>query len=218
MALEHETTMYTVLLAVYYVFLAKLSGGEDIVVGTPTAGRVHADLESIIGMFVNTLSIRNYPKKEKSFREFLQEVKTRTLAAFENQDYQFEDLIEKLDLKRDMSRSPLFDVMFSLQNMELTEIEIPGLKLNPYEHENKTAKFDLMLMGYEVEDRLRFSIEYSTKLFKKESIERFIGYFKDIVIAAAEDIDVRLLDINLAGHLTDQKPEISQEIRGDFDF
>ncbi|MCP5107711.1 MAG: non-ribosomal peptide synthetase, partial [bacterium] len=94
MALSGGFTMYMVLLAVFNVVLAVLSGQEDIVVGTAVAGRRHADLEEIIGMFVNTLAIRNYPGGEKSFIKFLRELKERTLTAFENQDYPFEDLVE----------------------------------------------------------------------------------------------------------------------------
>ncbi|MCK5059263.1 MAG: amino acid adenylation domain-containing protein, partial [Candidatus Aminicenantes bacterium] len=188
LALDRETTLYMVFLAIYYIFLSKICGREDIVIGTPTAGRMHEDLEPIIGMFVNTLALRNYPEGDKSFRDFLQEVKIRTLETFENQDYQFEDLIEKLGVNRDMSRNPLFDVMFSLQNLEMTEIKLPGLRLIPYEYEEKTSKFDLVLMGSEMENRLVFSLQYSTKLFKKERIERFIGYFKSVTAVVSEAV------------------------------
>ena len=89
-----------VLLAIFNILLFKLSSQEDIVIGTPIAGRRHADLEEIIGMFVNTLALRNWPHGEKTVREFLGEVKNLTLQAFENQDYQFENLVDKLKVKR----------------------------------------------------------------------------------------------------------------------
>ncbi|WP_157243996.1 condensation domain-containing protein, partial [Paenibacillus elgii] len=101
--------------------LHKYTGQEDVIVGTPIAGRPHADLESIIGMFVNTLALRHYPAGEKTFQDYVQEVKETSLKAFENQDYPFEALVDKLDLKRDMSRHPLFDTMFVLQNTEQGE-------------------------------------------------------------------------------------------------
>ncbi|MCI0471068.1 MAG: condensation domain-containing protein, partial [Candidatus Aminicenantes bacterium] len=126
MVIDQETTLYIILLTFYYVFLKKVSSQEDIVIGTPTAGRLHPDLEPVIGMFVNTLGLRNYPRGDMSFREFLAGVKKHTLAAFGNQDFQFEDLVEKLDINRDMSRNVLFDTMFSLQNIEIGEIKIPG--------------------------------------------------------------------------------------------
>ncbi|MCP5046701.1 MAG: hypothetical protein GY940_05990, partial [bacterium] len=100
-ALEEDATIYMVLIAIFNILLAKISGQENIVVGTPVAGRRHADLEQIVGMLVNTLALRNYPSGEKPFRGFLREVRQRTLAAMENQDYQFEDLVEKVVVNRD---------------------------------------------------------------------------------------------------------------------
>ncbi|MCP4146681.1 MAG: AMP-binding protein, partial [bacterium] len=114
-ALEENTTLYILLLGVTYILYSKLSGQEDIVIGTPVAGRSHADLETIIGMFVNTLALRNYPKRKKKLKSYLTEVKKRTLAAFENQDYPFDLLVEKIDVNRDAARNPLFDVMFAMQ-------------------------------------------------------------------------------------------------------
>ncbi|HLP58794.1 MAG TPA: condensation domain-containing protein, partial [Candidatus Deferrimicrobium sp.] len=125
LALETGTTLYMLLLALYTIFLSKLSNREDIVVGTPVAGRRHDDLEKIIGMFVNTLATRNYPAGEKMFRDFLAEVKEKTLKAFENQEYPYEDLVEKVTAIRDVSRNPLFDTMFVLQNTGSQEIAIP---------------------------------------------------------------------------------------------
>ncbi|MFC2155803.1 amino acid adenylation domain-containing protein [Acidobacteriota bacterium] len=218
LTLDRATTLYMVCLAIYYVLMAKISGQDDIVIGTPATGRRHVDLEPLIGLFVNTQGLRNYPKADKSFSEFLQEVKMQTLGAFDNQDYPFEDLMEKLELNRDMSRNPLFDVMFSLQNEEITGITIPGLKLTPYEYVNKTSKFDLILMGFEEANRLVFSLEYSTKLFKKSTIERFIGYFKDITTVVLEDVDIKLLNANVTSHLVSPKSGSAEEASGDFGF
>ncbi len=218
MVIDQETTLYIILLTFYYVFLKKVSSQEDIVIGTPTAGRLHPDLEPVIGMFVNTLGLRNYPRGDMSFREFLAGVKKHTLAAFGNQDFQFEDLVEKLDINRDMSRNVLFDTMFSLQNIEIGEIKIPGLEITPYDFENKTSKFDLLFMGIEREDRLVFSVEYSTTLFKQETIDRFIVYFKDIIASVIKDIDIKLNDIYISCDLAAPESEISHEIDGDFGF
>jgi amino acid adenylation domain-containing protein len=197
LALRGGASLYMVLLTVYYVFLSKLSGDEDIVVGSPVTGRRHGDLQNIIGMFVNTLALRNYPGGEKPFREFLREVRERTLAAFENQDYPFEDLVEKIAVHRDVSRNPLFDVMFALQNMDISELRIPGLELSPYEHEVVIAKFDMSWDCVESEEGLLFSVTYCTKLFKAETIERFINYFKKIVTSMLEDPQVKIADIEI---------------------
>ncbi len=196
-ALDQGGTLYMVLLAVYNILLAKLSGQEDISVGTPTAGRRHADLEGIIGMFINTLNIRLYPTGQKTFSTYLQELKARTLEAFENQEYQFEELVEKVEAIRDVSRNPLFDVMFAFQNMDITEVAIPGLKLSPYPYENRTAKFDLTLQAFEIGGHLLCTLTYCTSLFKEETIERFISYFKKIISLIIEDIDDKISAIEI---------------------
>ncbi|MCP5054762.1 MAG: AMP-binding protein, partial [bacterium] len=104
-----------------------------------------------------------------------------TLTGFENQDYPYEDLVEQVVVNRDVSRNPLFDTMFVLQNVETVKIAIPGLKLSPYNHRYETSKFDLTLIGQQAEDKLLFTFEYSTKLFRESTIERFIRYFKKII-------------------------------------
>ncbi|MDQ1354617.1 MAG: hypothetical protein QG657_4926, partial [Acidobacteriota bacterium] len=204
LALRHSVTLYMVLLAVFDIFLAKLGNQQDIVVGTPAAGRRHADLEQIIGMFVNTLSLRNYPTDEMDFLSFLEVVKTRTISAFENQDYQYDALVEKIMPNRDVSRNPLFDVMFVLQNTDLhmTGTAIPGLKATPYDYKYKTSKFDLTLIGFELGETLSFTFEYSTQLFKQETIERFIVYFKYIVRSIIANPDQRICDLEI---LTDEE-------------
>jgi len=206
-AREQGATMYMVLLTVYYIFLSRLSGQEDIVVGTPIAGRRHADLQQIIGMFVNTLALRNSPQKEKTFLGFLHEVKARALEAFENQSYPFEDLVEKVKVNRDISRNPLFDVMFSFKNIgenneEITRDETatagrqePGQTSPGYEH--RVSKFDMTLGGMELGNHLLFTIEYSTRLFKKESMERFITYFKRIAAYISKNPGKEILGIEI---------------------
>jgi len=197
LVLNTGTTLYMVLLAVYNVLLYRLSGQEDIILGTPTASRRHVDLKKIIGMFVNTLAMRNFPQGNKRFIDFVEEIKTRTLSAFENQEYQFEDLVEKLAVNRDVSRNPLFDVMFALQNIEISEVEIPGLKLKPYEFENKISKFDLTLQGFEAERKIIFTIEYSTKLFKRETIQRLSNHLVNLIQKVCIDPGIRISEIEI---------------------
>ncbi len=206
-ARDREVTLYMVLLAVYCVLLAKISGQEDIVIGTPTAGRRHSDLDSLIGMFINTLALRNRAAGEITFFEFLQDTKARTLAAFENQDYPFEDLAAKVQADRDPARNSLFDVMFILQNMDTVAVEIPGLRLSPYRFENRTAKFDLTLQGIELEGKLRFGFVYKTGLFKEETIRRISEYFKEIVAFLMKNRDIQLKDITLSHKLSTVKAE-----------
>jgi tyrocidine synthetase-3 len=220
LAKEEDATVYMVLLAVYTILLSKLSGQEDIVVGTPVSGRDHADLQNVVGMFVNTLALRNYPGGQKTFREFLKEIKRRTLAAFENQDYPFEELAEKVASVRDSSRNPLFDVMFTLRNLDFPELEIPGLRLKPYPYETGISKFDLTLTGIEGDDRFRFIFEYRTGLFKEETIDEFINYFKDITTCVLENRDIKLENIEISIDLSDlgRDSDTYNEVREDFEF
>jgi amino acid adenylation domain-containing protein/non-ribosomal peptide synthase protein (TIGR01720 family) len=197
LALKQGTSLYMELQTIYNILLWKLSNQEELVVGTPTAGRRHADLEQVIGMFVNTLALKNYPCGEKSVLQFLAEVKEKTLEAFANQDYQYDELVEKVMDYREASRNPLFDTMFVLQNLDIPTIETPGLKLEPCPYERNTAKFDLTLVCFEYGDQLPCLFEYSTRLFKQETIERFILYFKNIISAVKVNPGIRLADIDI---------------------
>ncbi|MCP4155350.1 MAG: amino acid adenylation domain-containing protein, partial [bacterium] len=194
-AKENEITLYMAILSIFTIMLAKLGGQEDVIVGTAAAGRQHTAIEKIIGMFVNTLPIRNYPSGEKTVKEILTEVKTETLGAFENQDYQFEDLVDKISIRRDTGRNPIFDVMFNL----LTQPEYKEPKttsntqasLNTFHVLNtqntQNSKFDLSLNGLETGETLYFYFEYCTKLFKEETIRRIVTYFKGIMQIISTD-------------------------------
>ncbi len=185
---EKNVTSYMVLLAAYNVLLSKYSGQEDIIVGSPIAGRSNLDLENIIGMFVNTLAMRNYPTGEKRFAEFLDEVKENATKSYENQDYQFEMLVEKLDLQKNLNRNPLFDVVFSLQNgTGYDHLDLGDLKFIPYEIENKVAKFDLTLTAVDSEKVFYFTLNYSTDLYEKETIERMANHLANIVRQIVEN-------------------------------
>jgi tyrocidine synthetase-3 len=186
-------TMYMVVLAVFNVLLAKLSGQEDIIVGTPTAGRRHVDLERIIGMFVNTLPLRNNPCGQKSFITFLKELEANTLEAFENQDYPFEELVENLSVERDTSRNPIFDVMFNWRSRTNAQPNTRKRESKPSKQadniglEYKISKFDMTLIGVEGEESIAFTFEYCTNLFKRETIESFSGYFKRIITSIIDN-------------------------------
>ncbi|MCY9289365.1 lichenysin non-ribosomal peptide synthetase LicA [Bacillus haynesii] len=197
LAKETESTLYMVLAASYSAFLSKLSGQSEVIVGSPAAGRPHADLSRIIGMFVNTLAIRTRPEGDKPFSAFLEEVKETTLGAFEHQDYPFEELIEKLNIQRDMSRNPLFDAVFSMQNADLKDLSMDGVTLKPYDFAHQTAKFDLTLTAAEEDGLLVFEMEYNTALFKRESIERWSRYWVNLLEAVAENPDARLSELSL---------------------
>lgn len=199
LARSHDATMFMVFLSAFNVLLSKLSGQYDIVVGTVSAGRSHADLKQMVGVFVNTLALRNFPIPEKSFPEFLRDVKERSLAAYENKDYAFEDLVAKTVSRRETGRHPLFDVAYVHQNQAekggyLQEVMVPG-KTKPYRFELNKAKFVFTLMSVDTPDGFRFSLEFDRGRFRKETAERFTGYFETILKTVAMTPAVRLADI-----------------------
>jgi non-ribosomal peptide synthetase component F len=177
--------------------LAKYTNQEDIIIGSPIVGRPHPDLENMIGIFVNTLAMRNAPNGTKTITGFLDEVKENSLLAFENQDYQFERLIEKLGLKWNLSRNPLFDVVLVLQNIDNPSVTKSDLTFAPFEFENKMAKFDLTLNAVEATDGLYFNIEYRTRLFKPATIETIAKNYLDILQAMVSHAESKISDIEL---------------------
>jgi tyrocidine synthetase III len=199
MAETQKLTLYMVLLAATSVLLARLSGQEDIVIGTPVAGRNHADLEPVIGMFVNTLAIRTAPAGPLTVRQHLKQIKKQTMNALENQYYPFELLVEEVVHNRDTGRNPLFDVMFTLQNLDIPQLEIPNLTLVPMTNENHVAKFDLTITAVESPDQgtLHFSFDYCTRLFKGTTVKRFLSYYQVLLDAFMEDIEIPLNEINI---------------------
>ncbi|AKF96326.1 type I polyketide synthase [Brevibacillus laterosporus] len=212
---QEESTLYIVMLAIYNALLYKYTGQEDIVIGSPIAGRPHADLQNIMGVFVNMLPMRNQPKGESTFKEFLAEVKENSLEAFENQKYQYEDLVLSLGLQGNISRNPLFDVMFVLQNMDTEKLEFNGLHVSPFEFGHQRAQVDLLLRAVEAQDKLEMTIEYSTELFRRETMEKFVQRYLELMEQVTSDVQVRLQDISISH---DYKELVLQIDQGDFDF
>lgn len=194
---ENNTTLYMGLLAIYNTLLYKYTGDEDIIVGSPMFGRPHIDLENIFGMFVNTLALRNHPSANKSFREFLSEVKDKALKAYENLDYQLADLVDELDIKRDLGRHPLFDVAFVLQSINLEKMQFGGLDVTPIDFRYNNAKADILLEGVEKEEGIKFDLQYSTVLFKRETIERFLTHLINIIREVVTNPDIKLSEIDM---------------------
>ncbi|MCP4157782.1 MAG: amino acid adenylation domain-containing protein, partial [bacterium] len=209
---KRGVTLFVLLLAAANILLARLGDQEDIVIGTPVAGRRNIDLEPVIGMFANTLAIRSKPGGKKRVTQYLEEIKNVVLSAFENQDYPFEELVDRVVSTRDVGRNPLFDVMFVFQNMDITgglrEIEEAGLTLKLYrDFEIAVSQFDLYLIGYETQDYLTFRMGYSTRLFKEDTARRIIEYYKNILAALPEEGDMKINEIRLTHDLIETEPE-----------
>ncbi|WP_081677053.1 non-ribosomal peptide synthetase [Paenibacillus alvei] len=197
LASETGTTLFMVLLAAYNVLLHKYSGQEDVIVGTPIAGRNHGDVQPLIGIFLNTLAIRSYPASEKTFLSYLNEVKETTLHVFEHQNYPFEELVDKVQVTRDLSRNPLFDTLFTMQNTENEESELEGLRLIPYPSALDTAKFDISLDVGEENGGLDYSFEYSTSLYKRETIERLAKHYEQLLVAIVSRPDAKIAELDI---------------------
>ncbi|MGB3464472.1 MAG: amino acid adenylation domain-containing protein, partial [Cyclobacteriaceae bacterium] len=194
LAEESGCTMFMLLLSSYHLLLSKLSGQEDIVIGVPVAGRHHVDLEQLIGVFINTVCLRNQAVGDESFQTFLRRIKTQTLNSFDNQGYPYEELINELQLERDPSRNPLFDVMFTYQNQENQEYKTPY----SFDNKHKAALFDIHLTAWEqITGAMRLEFAYQTSLYKRDTMERFVGYFKEILKIVSQDMNIRLSAINV---------------------
>lgn len=181
---EQNITMFMLLTGIYSIFLAKQTGQNEFVIGTPVAGRPHADLEGIVGVFLNTLAIKTKPEATKSVKEFLQDVKQKALRAYENQDYPFDELVESVQTERQLNRNPLFDTMLVVQNMDIADLKTAKLTFEQYEFDLGSTQLDLSFIVFENDETLDFTVNYSTSLFKRTTIEKF----RDRLIFVAKEV------------------------------
>jgi len=192
---ENECTLFAAILTAYGILLSKYSGQEEIIIGTGSAGRNAAELANMMGLFVNSLPIRIYPEDKKIVRHLLSEIKACSIEMLENQDYQFQDLVDKLGIVRDSSRHPMFDAAFIFLNMDLPSVSIGGLEFIPYRVENKTSKLDISLYASEEGDGLALTFEYNSELFKVSSINRMAQHFVNIIEYMVNRPDDSISDI-----------------------
>ncbi|WP_434295948.1 condensation domain-containing protein, partial [Clostridium botulinum] len=198
LAKETGSTIHMILLSAFNILLSKYSGQEDIIVGVPIAGRSNADLENIMGMFVNTLALRNKLEGDKKYIDFLNEVKENSLRAYENQSYQFETLIEKLNLKLDASRNPLFDVMLnSIDLFDKNEKFLDGLLIKSYNIKEISSKVDFDLAFKENLKVIELTLTYATNLYDKNTIEIMIEDYIGILEIIVMDKDMSIDNIIL---------------------
>jgi len=202
-------TLYMLFLAAYQVLLAKYSGQEDIVVGTPVMGRDHPDLEEVLGIFVNTLALRSQPRKAKVVRDYLQEMKRLVVAGVEHQGYPFEDLVEQLSVARDLSRNPLFSTMFLLVNAEAGSEGLREMQVRPEGFEAAIAKFDLTVSVQSGAAGMTVTLEYATKLFRAETIERLARHYERAIRAMVAAPLKRIGEIDILG--PEEKRQLLEE-------
>ena len=194
---QQGATLFMTLLAAFNVLLARYSGQDDIVVGSPIAGRTRPEWEKLIGFFVNTLVIRTRVSGNPTFRQLLAQVRETAMGAYAHQDVPFEKLVEELKPERDLSRNPLFQVMFILQNVPPVTNSMAGVEISGFPLPGESSKFDLTLIAADGVDGLRLTLEYNTELFDGATIEEMVRHFRVLLEAAAGNPDTHIADLPL---------------------
>jgi amino acid adenylation domain-containing protein len=191
-------TLFMILLAALQALLSRYTGDDDILVGSPFAGRNRIETEGLIGFFINTVVLRTSLSGNPTFRELLQRVKTTALDAYAHEDLPFEKLIEELHVERNRSYTPLLQVMFAFQNASKATIRLDGgLSLRPVDVNTDTAKFDLTLLIYQDSDPLICALEYNTNLFDADRIIRMLRHFETFLDAAVADPELKIGELPL---------------------
>jgi non-ribosomal peptide synthetase component F len=189
MSRKHNVTLFMTLLAAFNVLLHRHTGQDDIVVGTDIANRTQVETEKLIGFFVNMLVLRTNLKGDPSFSELLRRVREMALGAYMHQDVPFAKLVDEFHLRRELTRNPLFQVVFVLQNAPLKNLELTGVTLTPVEFDVRTTPFDLIFALSETTDTLTGSVTYSTELFDKQTVQHLLGHYQNVLegVVAAPD-------------------------------
>jgi amino acid adenylation domain-containing protein len=194
---KEGVTLFMTLLAAFQVLLYRYTGQEDIVVGTPIAGRTRAEVEGLIGFLVNTLVLRGDLSGNPTFRELLIRVRLAAFEAYTHQDVPFEKLVEELQPQRNLSHSPLFQVMFVFHNAPAAPLEFQGLSVSPVTSASDTAKFDLTLSIREENGGLGVHLQYNTDLFDGSTVDRLLSHFENLLQGIVADPDRRLSDFSI---------------------
>jgi len=203
---QQDVTLYMTLLAAFKVLLHNYSGQDDICVGSPTANRTQHEIEGLIGFFVNTLALRSEVSDDISFSKFLQQVKGTTMDAFEHQDIPFEKVVELVVKERDVSRNPLFQVMFVLQNTpEVQQLRLGEMVLAKEELPHKTSKFDLTLFVVQTPNGLQCSIEYATDLFTESTIRKLAVHYKLLLESIAKTPNEKIGSLRMITETEEQQ-------------
>ncbi|HET6851468.1 MAG TPA: amino acid adenylation domain-containing protein, partial [Pyrinomonadaceae bacterium] len=198
-------TLFMTLLAAFQLLLSRYTGQTDVLVGTPVANRGVAEIEPLIGNFVNTLVIRTDLSGNPFFRELLARVRDTAIDAYTHQDVPFERLVSELHADRDPSRTPLFHVMMVLQNTPLADLKLSGIELRPEETDNGTAKFDLTVQLARTANGVEGNWEYSTDLFDAVTVERMVAHFQLLLEWIARDEQQRIFEIGLLGEKEERR-------------
>jgi amino acid adenylation domain-containing protein len=192
LAKQEDVTFFMLIMTAYNTLLYRYSGQEDILTGTPIAGRNRVELENLIGLFVNTLVIRCDVSGGPSFKTLLRRVRATALEAYSNQDMPFEKLVEVLNPQRSLSVAPLFQVMFQLQNAPMPPARISGLTITPIQIDTGFSQVDLSLTLWEEQDFMKGTFEYNTDLFESASIKRMVDHFQVLLDGVLTDVGQKI--------------------------
>ncbi len=209
LAKELGVTPYMILLSAYYILLSKYTSQSDIVVGTPVVNRLSSELHDIVGMFVNSLPLRANIDSKLNFNDFVNNIKDICVESYKYENYPLDELINKLKLTRDISRSPLFDTMFIYQNNGYTPVSFDGINAKYYIPNIKISKFDLSLEIVPTDDKLNLSFEYASKLFDEGFIKSLSVHYINILNAILENRNIKIADICMLSE--DEKKKILYE-------
>ncbi|MHC0062944.1 non-ribosomal peptide synthase/polyketide synthase [Nostoc sp. UIC 10890] len=202
---EQGVTLFMTLLAVFDTLLYRYTEQSDILVGTPIANRNRSEIEGLIGFFINTLVLRTDISGNPSFNELLTRIREMALSAYSHQDLPFEMLVEALQPERDLSHTPLFQVMFLLESAPTSQLELTGLDISPLPIENATAKFDLTLSMENTGSGLLGSWEYNTDLFDSSTIARMTGHFVTLLEAIVANPQERISQLPMLTEVEQQQ-------------
>ncbi|MBL6449316.1 amino acid adenylation domain-containing protein [Fulvivirga sp. 29W222] len=199
---KHEATLQMTLMASFLIFLHKVSGQKDLIVGSPVLDSRPAELSESMGIFVNTVVLRSEVDVKSTFAEFLQHIKERILKNYEHLDVQFEDLVDALDIPRDITRNPLFDVLFDFQNTDTKSVDLPGLKVSDYQISRNNANFDLSLVFIKNDNQLELTIDYKSQLFSEQTIQSYFSCIEHIIRQVVAHDETSVSEVSI---LTDKE-------------
>lgn len=214
--LKESTTLFIYFLTIYNILLSKLSKSNDIVIGTPVAGRKFDQLETVVGNLVNTMLIRSTVNENVTFKQLLDYTKDKVLRALDNQDIHYKEILDHVKKQNSKQTENLFHAFFAVENMEINDLDFKNLVLEPYEYAKNLSKFNICLNINEEENGINFSFEYSNHKFKESSVNYFKECLESITSQVVENINIVLQDIKLKPNLNDNI--LVSDYMSDFEF
>ncbi|HWS86513.1 MAG TPA: condensation domain-containing protein [Pyrinomonadaceae bacterium] len=211
LSLKEKATLFTTLLALFNVLMHHYSAQEDIVVGSPIANRNRAEVEGLIGFFVNTLALRTDLSGNPTFRELLGRVREMALGAYAHQDVPFAQVVKAVQSERTLSHTPLFQVVFHMNNVPTAALELPGLTLAPVEGLPVTVPFDLVMHAANTDAGLRLTLDYKPELFSAATAARMLAHYEGLLARVVSDPDATVGDLRAALALEDERARAERE-------